>query len=591
MMKENHIARMLHNRAAKYRNREVFRYKSNDSYKSISWQSFKAQSEQVAQFLIANNAATASNIGIYSQNRPQWTITDLAILSIRSVVVPTYPTATFEQLKYIIDETEMEILFVGDDEQLANAQRALDETKSLKRVVTYACSAAKDERIISYKDILEMEFDKQAPQLTKQLEEAQPDDLATIIYTSGTTGEPKGVMLHHSQFMHAFKMHDQRLSLNSKDVSMCFLPLSHVFERTWTYYLLHCGGTNVYNLNPKDIIEELCNVSPTVMCVVPRFFEKTYDAIQQTAERWPKWQQRAFKWAIKTGQAYIEYEKNNQRAPLGLSLKRAIANALVYKKVRQAFGGNIRFMPCAGSALNRFLLRFFHSVGLYICYGYGATETTATVSCMSNQHYDFDYTGDIMPDIEVKTNADNMILVKGETVFSGYYKKPEQTAEVLKDGWYHTGDQGIIPKPGKLHMTERIKDIIKTSTGKYISPQKIELELSKSKFIEQICIIGDNRKYLTALIVPTYSAIETLANSQNIKAENMAVLLKEPIIYKLIEKELAKHQSHLPKHEQVIRFHLLHEPFSIDNTMLTNSLKVRRKQVNQIYSDRIEAMY
>ncbi|MBR8534880.1 long-chain fatty acid--CoA ligase [Carboxylicivirga sediminis] len=590
-MKENHIARMLRSRADKYTTREVFRYKNDESYQSIDWQTFKEQSEQIAKFLLAKKATTGSNIGIYSQNRPQWTISDLAILSIRSVVVPLYPTATFEQLKYIIDETGMEMLFVGDDEQLVNAQKALDETSSLKYVVTFNCNANNDERIFTFEQILETNCEEQTTQLYSQLEEGQADDLATIIYTSGTTGEPKGVMLHHSHFMHSFKIHDQRLSLSENDVSMCFLPLSHVFERTWTYYLLHCGGTNVYNVNPKAIIEELPKVSPTVMCVVPRFFEKTYDAIQQTADRWPQWQKNVFNWAIKTGQSYIEYEKDNRTAPFSLSVKRRIANALVYKKIKQVFGGNIRFMPCAGSALNNFLLRFFHSIGLHICYGYGTTETTATVSCMPNQNYDFDYTGDIMPDIEVKINEENMILVKGETVFSGYYKKPEQTAEVLKDGWYYTGDQGSIPQPGKLHMTERIKDIIKTSTGKYISPQKIELELSKSKFIEQICIIGDNRKYLTALIVPTYPAIEKLANSENIKAENMAVLLAEPFIYKLIEKEIAKCQTHLPRHEHVIKFHLLPEPFSIDNSMLTNSLKVRRKQVNQIYSDTIEAMY
>ncbi len=582
---------MLRKRAKQYGMREVFRYKRNNKYISVSWQTFKEQSEHIAKFLLSKNVLPASNIGIYSQNRPQWTITDLAILSTRSVVVPIYPTATFEQLKYIVDETEMQILFVGDDEQLENAQIVLKSSPSLKYIITFDCNEVDDERVVSFNTILSANYNEQSELLETRLNDAHEGDLATIIYTSGTTGEPKGVMLHHSQFMSSFDIHDKRLSLTDKDISMCFLPLSHVFERTWTYYLLHCGGTNIYNLNPKAIVEELPIAKPTVMCVVPRFFEKTYDGIQQTAERWPAWQKAVFNWAIKTGQTYIEYEKDNAKVPFGLSVRRKIANALVYKKIRQVFGGNIRFMPCAGSALNNFLLRFFHGIGLYICYGYGATETTATVSCMPNQKYDFDYTGDIMPGVDVKINEENMILVKGPTVFSGYYKKPKATEEVLKDGWYHTGDQGSIPESGKLHMTERIKDIIKTSTGKYISPQKIELYLSKSKYIEQLCVIGDNRKYLTALIVPTYAAIEKLANSENIKAEDMAVLLKEPLIYKLIEKEIIKCQSQLPKHEQVIKFHLLEKPFSIDNTMLTNSLKVRRKQVNQIYRDQIEAMY
>jgi len=590
-MEINHIAKMLRQRAEKYGAREVFRHKVNSEYQSISWNAFKTESEVIANFLLANKASTDSKIGIYSQNRPQWTIADLAILSVRGVVVPIYPTATFEQLKYIVDETEMQVLFVGDEEQLPNAIKALDYTKTLKCLITFDCAQQDDDRIVSFDDIIKANECAYAKQLEEQLNAAQNEDLATIIYTSGTTGEPKGVMLQHKQFMSSFKIHDKRLHLTDTDVSMCFLPLSHVFERTWTYYLLHCGGTNVYNLNPKSIIDELPRVKPTVMCVVPRFFEKTYDAIQLTAGKWPKPQKAIFNWAVNVGMKYIEFEKNGRTVPTSLKLKRNLANALVYKKVRQVFGGNIRYMPCAGSALNNFLLRFFHSIGLYICYGYGTTETTATVSCMPHANYDFDYTGDIMPNLDVKINDEQMILVKGDTVFTGYYKKPEATAEALKDGWYYTGDQGSIPAAGKLQMTERIKDIIKTSTGKYISPQKVELELSKSSLIEQICIIGDNRKYLTALIVPAFPAIQEIANSENIKAEEMAVLLKEPIIYKLIEKEILKFQSHLPKHEQVIRFHLLDSAFSIDNTMLTNSLKVRRKQVNQVYKEEIEAMY
>ncbi|MCU4157715.1 long-chain fatty acid--CoA ligase [Carboxylicivirga sp. A043] len=590
-MKETHVAQMLRNRAMKYGEREVFRYKKDKTYQSISWNSFRQQSEKIAHFLIEKGISTSSNIGIYSQNRPQWTIADLAILSCRAVVVPVYPTATYEQLSYIANETEMEILFVGDNEQIDKAVKVLDESEHLKCLITFDCEPNNDDRIFSFQEILDCDYSKHSEALKKQLSEGLEEDLATIIYTSGTTGEPKGSMLLHQQFMYAFQIHDQRLKLDEDDVSMCFLPLSHVFERTWTYYLLHCGATNVYNLNPKAIIEELPKVKPTVMCVVPRFFEKTYDAIQQTANKWPKAQKAIFDWAVKTGQQYIEYEKDSKKAPALLNLKRNIANALVYKKVRQVFGGNIRYMPCAGSALNKFLLRFFHSIGLYICYGYGATETTATVSCMPHQNYDFEYTGNIMPGIDVKVNDENMILVKGGTVFTGYYKKPDETKEVLKDGWYHTGDQGSIPAPDKLHMTERIKDIIKTSTGKYISPQKIELRLSESEFIEQLCVIGDNRKYLTALIVPSFDLIKSNLKKENIEVDSHEALIKHPRAVEIITEDIDKLQSALPHHEHIIHTTLLPEPFSIDNTMLTNSLKVRRKQVNEIYKEAIEAMY
>ncbi|TRX70297.1 long-chain fatty acid--CoA ligase [Carboxylicivirga sp. M1479] len=590
-MENKHIAHMLRKQADKYTSRDVFRHKVGNDYKSISWSQFKAESEQLAKYILQLGLGKQANIGIYSQNRPHWTTSDLAILSTGSVVVPIYPTATFTQLEYIVIETEMQLLFIGDNEQLDNAKQALNNTSTLQHVITFDCKKVDDDRFSRYEDIIKNQEDAFSEELNNRLATVKTDDLATIIYTSGTTGEPKGAMLNHSHFMYAFKIHDKRLTLGEDDVSMAFLPLSHVFERTWTYYLLHSGGINVYNLNPKEVINELPKVKPTVMCVVPRFFEKTYDAISLTADQWPKAQKAVFNWAIKTGQKYIEYQKDGSSIPAGLKIKRNIANALVYKKIRQVFGGNIKYMPCAGSALNNFLLRFFHSIGLFICYGYGATETTATVSCMPDSNYDFDYTGDIMPNIEVKINDENMILVKGETVFSGYYKKPEETAEVLIDGWYYTGDQGSIPEPGKLHMTERIKDIIKTSTGKYISPQKIELQLSKSDLIEQLCVIGDNRKYLSALIVPSFDVLKKLAAKQGINYTSDADLAKHPAVHTLIQESIEILQTELPKHEHVIKISILPEAFSIDNTMLTNSLKVRRKQVNIAYKEIIEAMY
>jgi len=590
-MNNNHIAHMLRQRASKYGTREVFRYKEKETYQSISWNSFASQAEIISTYLLSEGIQTDAKIGIYSQNCPQWTISDLAILSIRAVVVPFYPTATHAQLKYIIDETDMEVLFVGENDQLDNAIEALTKTESLKRIITFNCRLVNHPQVVALDTILKGDYSPHKAIFDQQFHAASENDLATIIYTSGTTGEPKGVMLHHKQFMCAFEIHDKRLTLGEDDVSMCFLPLSHVFERTWTYYLLHSGGTNIYNLDPKQIIDELPKAKPTVMCVVPRFFEKTYDAINHTANTWIKPQKAVFNWAVSVGQQYIEFEKDNKKAPFFLQIKRTIANALVYKKVRQVFGGKIRYMPCAGSALNNHLLRFFHGIGLYICYGYGATETTATVSCMPTANYDFEYSGNIMPNLEVKINDEGMILVKGDTVFTGYYKKPTETAEVLKDGWYYTGDQGSMPQTGKLHMTERIKDIIKTSTGKYISPQKVELVLLQGDLIEQICVIGDNRKYLSALIVPALSPLKAFANKQGIAYQNNTDLVNNPRIIHEVEKQVNTLQSGLPKHEKVAKITLLDQTFSIDNSMLTNSLKVRRKQVNIAYHKEISCMY
>ncbi len=591
-MKDNHLARIFRNRAIQYGNKEVFRYKEGDKYASVSWNSFIEQADLLSCFLLAEGIDKAANIGIYSPNHPEWTIADLAILSVGGVVVPMYSTSTFEQIKYIIDETQMSILFVGCEDQLKHAQKALDACESLQKLVTFNCTIPDDDRIVALCDLLNQSYPSNPKKELKQrLEVLNEDDLATIIYTSGTTGEPKGVMLDHHNFIHSFKIHDDRLDLGEQDVSLCFLPLSHVFERAWTYYVLYSGAVNVYNSNPKEIMEVLPLAKPTVMCAVPRFFEKIYEGIQNTTEKWPKTKKAIFDWALATGLQYIEYQKDAKKPPLSLAVKRSAANLLVMKKLRNVFGGHIKYMPCAGAALDKNLLRFFHAMGLMINYGYGATETTATVSCMKKDTWDYEFTGDIMPETQVKISDENMILVKGGTVFKGYYNKPEATAEVLKDGWYYTGDQGSIPVPGKLLMTERIKDIIKTSTGKYISPQKIELLLSQSELVEQLCVIGDNRKFLTALIVPVFSKLKVLAKENGLEINDLKTLVNHPKVINLFYHNIIALQTHLPPHEKVVKFTLLEEHFTIDNWMLTNSLKVRRKQVNKVYRDTIEKMY
>ncbi len=591
-MEELHLAHMLRHRADKYGQREAFRYKQEGIYKDISWLTFKEQAEKLSCFLLSKGINKQDNIGIYSPNCPQWTISDLAILSCRAVVVPVYATATLAQLKYIVEETEMKVLFVGDDEHLEVASQLLDDDNALKLIVTYNCSSHNDKRVIRFDNVVGESYENTwHEKLETCLNCAQADDIATIIYTSGTTGEPKGAMLDHNNFLASFKAHSERLSLGENDVSLCFLPLSHIFERAWTFFLLYSGGVNVYNPNPKKVIEELPIVKPTVLCVVPRFFEKTYDGIIGTSEKWSKLQKNIFDWALSVGHEYINYQKEGTTAPFKLRLKRTIADKLVFKKVRKVFGGNIKYMPCSGAGMSSEHRRFFHALGIFVNYGYGATETLATVSCMRHDKYDFEYTGDIMPGVDVKISDNNMILVKGETVFKGYYKKPKQTAKVLKDGWYHTGDQGKLIEGGKLLMTERIKDIIKTSTGKYVSPQKIELLLSQSEMIEQMCVIGDNRQYLTALIVPSFERIVKHLPCQGKEVSKYADMVTHDQIIEQFQKTIKETLCELPSHEQVAKFALLHEPFTIENEMLTSSMKVRRKQVTSAYEEVIEELY
>ena len=593
-MKE-HIAHMIRNRASRYGSREVFRYRDNrsGSYKSYSWNELTRDADKVSRALISLGFGHESLIGIFSDNRLEWTVTDIGILGIRGVVVPFFATASRSQVKYIVDETEMQLMFVGNSEQLEKAAWLLDHSESLERIVIFQEGIEiKDERCISWENFLKLGEDPLFGNELEQLfDEAQPMDMATIIYTSGTTGEPKGVMLGHDNFMECFVIHDNRLDLTDRDVSLCFLPLSHIFERAWTYLLLHYGAVNVFLENPREVINVLPLVNPTLMCTVPRFFEKTYEGIQTETSKWPKIKKNIFDWAIAIGHQCSEYRSISADLPAGLKFKGMLAEKLVLKKLRNVFGKNMRQMPCAGSAIREDLLRFFHATGLFINEGYGATETTASVSCFKNDRYEFDSVGTVMPGVVVKFSNEGEIMVKGPTVFRGYYKKPEETARVLKDGWYMTGDKGHFTKDGNLVMSDRIKDLFKTSVGKYVSPQKLELLLGQEKLIEQVIVVGDNRKYVSALIVPSFGHLQSTAEKLGLDPADRKKIVSNDAIKQIYQVKINELQAEVTPYERVVKFTLLPEPFSIENSAMTSTLKLRRKVIAEQYKEEIELMY
>jgi len=589
-----HISLLLKEQTATYKGRTVFMFKnkSTQKYDSINWTELFGLTNQVSLSLLNLGLLPHDKIGILSHNKPEWVISDLGIMGIRAVVVPLYATVSKNEIKYIVDETEMKLLFAGNQEQIEKAAWLADNCKSLQHIIVFEGSVPDDERFIHWEDFLNQ---SKQNHLTEQLDNIQKefkeDDIATIIYTSGTTSEPKGVILGHDNFFSAFRINQERLQVSDKEKSLCFLPLSHVFERTWTLFLLYCGAINVFLENPRQVIDELPKVRPTLMCTVPRFFEKTYEGIQREAQKWPRFKQNIFNWSVKIGLEYIEYLKNAQAAPKPLQLKRKLADKLVLKKLRSIFGGNIKFMPCAGAAIKPNLLRFFHAAGIFINYGYGATETTATVSCFKSDIYNFDYCGSIMPETEVRISEENEILVKGNTVFKGYYNKPEATSQVLKEGWYYSGDEGYIVNNEYLAMTDRIKDLIKTSGGKYVSPQKIELLVGDDQYIEQIVVIGDNRKFITALIVPSFDLLEPHFSRLGLSKEDKKAIINHLEIKQLIKDRIEEAQSELTHYEKIITFILLDEPFSIDNKTLTNTLKIRRKFIETQYKTEIDSMY
>ncbi len=593
-MEFNSIPEMIRDRAAKYQDKVVLQYRDRQAKDTIltkTWNQLLAEFTKLSRVLLSESYGKNDNIGIFSSNCPEWTVTDLAILNIRAVSVPFFSTASREQCKYIVDETAMKLMFVGDQIQLDNALWLLDNTKSLQRIVVFNDAIEiKNPSCISFNDYLNEPIDK-SEQLGKIQQSASIDDLATIIYTSGTTGEPKGVMLKHENFVYTFPLHKERLDLNEDDISMAFLPLSHIFERTWSYYVYYVGGTNFILDNPKEVIEVMPIANPTILCVVPRFYEKTYEGIQAEKNRWPGYKQKIFDWSINVGYKVSEYRKKGQSLPGLLKIKHNIAEKLVLKKLRSIFGTNLRATPCSGAKLPMHLLKFFHATGIFVNYGYGATETTATVSCFKTERYEFESVGSIMPGVEVKIGDNNEIMVKGKTVFAGYYKKPKETAESLVDGWYMSGDEGHISELGNLVMTDRIKDLMKTSVGKYVSPQKIETLLAQYTLIEQLVVVGDDRKYVTALIVPEKTKLLDLATMYSIKYSDEKELLNNPEIINHIRERMEKLQSSLPKYEKVTHFTLLSEPFTIENNMLTSTLKTKRRVIEKQYADIIEKMY
>jgi long-chain acyl-CoA synthetase len=594
MMKE-HIAHMVRNQAARYGSKEVFRFKdkSDNSFKSYSWSEFTRDADKVSRSLIALGFGHESLVGIFSDNRLEWTLTDIGTLAIRAIVVPFFGTASKSQVKYIVDETEMQIIFAGNQEQFEKSLWLLDHTDSLKKIIAFpGVTATDDPRCLPWEEFIKLGEDQLfGDELELFYEQSQPLDIATILYTSGTTGEPKGVMLGHDNFMECFIIHDHRLDITDQDVSLCFLPLSHVFERTWTFYLMHCGAVNVFLENPREVINTLPIANPTVMCTVPRFFEKTYDGILVEMAKWPKIKRTIFEWAIAVGHQCSEYRKKSAKLPAGLQYKHKIAEMLVFKKLRLVFGKNIRQMPCAGAAIREDLLRFFHAAGLQVNYGYGATETTATVSCFKNDDYEFESCGTVMPGLQVKFTEDGEIMVKGPTVFKGYYKKPQETDIALKDGWYLTGDQGRFSDEGNLVMIDRIKDLFKTSVGKYVSPQKLELLIGQENHIEQVIVVGDNKKYVSALIVPSFEHLKAIAEKLGLDPADRKKLVTHEAVLALFQELLDRLQVDLTPYEKVVKFTLLTEPFTIENEAMTSTLKLRRKAIVRQYSAEIELMY
>lgn len=590
-----HIVNQIRERAAHNPSQLAVRTADDDAtdaWKALNWQEFQTIIDQTSLALLKLDLPAQSKVAIWSQNMPQWSAADIGALQARLVTVPLYPTNTIEQVQYILNETEASVMFVGEQSQYNDALELLALCPNLKTIVTFDhnielgdCSNA-----VRFDDFIKDGADRAL--LDERLAQINMDDLFTLIYTSGTTGEPKGVMLDYTNMAASFKGHDGIIHIDSLDTSLSFLPLSHIFERAWSYYVLARGAMNVYLQNPRNVAEALKTVRPTVVCAVPRLYEKIYTTIFSKVDTAPAVRRAIFKTALKIGTAYMNRKRMNKPVPAYLAKLNNIADKVVFSKIRDNLGGRIRFMPCGGARLDDDINRFFHAIGVKVVVGYGLTETVATVTCFRDSEFEFGTCGLPLPGVQVRIGEGGEILVKGDTVMKGYYLKPEETAKTFtEDGWFRTGDAGLVDENGALRITERIKELMKTSNGKYIAPQFVEGTLGKDRFIEQIAIIADARNYVTALIVPAFEALEEYAKELNIKYQNHKELIAHSEINQLIQQRLDSIQTSLAKFEQVKKFTLLPKEFSIELGEITPTLKLRRKTIMERFKKEIEAMY
>ena len=599
-MNTSYLSLLIQRQAQKYGERVALKYRdyATSMWIPVSWNQFSEKVSKVSRALVALGVQAQENIGVFSQNKPECLYTDFGAFGVRAVTVPLYATSSEAQVHYILQDAAIRFLFVGEQYQYDVASRVQNLCHTLKRIIVFDSSvklAPGDTNSLYYEDFLalgdNMELQQQVDKLTA---ESSPQDLANILYTSGTTGESKGVMLHHSCYEAAFKAHHGRLTtLGEQDVVMNFLPFTHIFERAWSYYCLDRGCVLCINLRPQDIQKTIKEVRPTAMCSVPRFWEKVYAGVLEKINETTGLKKMLMLDALKGGKAHnIDYLMNGKTPPAMLRAKYKFYDKTIYSLLKKTIGiENGNFFPTAGAAIPEKVEEFVHSVGINMVAGYGLTETTATVSCGWIGDYRIGSVGRLMPGLELKFGEDNEILLRGETITKGYYKKEAITRNALtEDGWFHTGDAGYM-KDGFLYLTERIKDLFKTSNGKYIAPQAIETKMVVDRYIDQISIIADQRKFVSALIVPEYQQVENYAKDHHIAYTDMKDLLQKTEIQELFRMRIETLQQEFAHYEQIKRFTLLPEPFSMERGELTNTLKIKRPVLLKNYAAEIEKMY
>lgn len=565
--------------------------KKDAGWKELSWNKFGEIIFKTANAL--KNAGIGENdkVAIYSDNSSEWMIFDLAAMVVGAVSVPIYSTNNAEQAEYIINDSEAKIILVGDQAQYDAALQILQkEDNSLETIVVSKKAVWIKKEFSSF--YLEDFIAKASPQF--ECCKKEYGDVATIIYTSGTTGTPKGVMLTHGNFIKALDAHFEFFKFKNfeEELSLAFLPLTHVFERSWSLLCLY-GGARVYFLeDPKNISKALEEVKPTMMCAVPRFFQKVYAGVLEKAEEGSSLKKKIFNWARVVGWETAELRRNGKAVPFGLKIKETVADALVFSKIKERMGGRLWFLPCGGASLSPEVTKFFESVGIHVTVGYGLTETTATLTLFPLTHFEHGTSGRPLPGVELRIGEYDEIQVRGNGIMKGYYNRPEETQKVFtEDGWFKTGDAGKIDDKGNLIITDRLKDLMKTSNGKYIAPQPVENLLTNNNFIQQIVLIAEGRQFVSALIVPNFEFLKDYLKKNSIPFTSWEEIVKNEKVNDFYKEKIKELQHDLSDYEKVKRFTLMPAEFDISTGEITPTLKVKRGVVLKKYADLIEEMY
>src|ERR1035437_1127241 len=570
--------------------------KVNGVYEGINYAELKSETENFALGLAALGVRRGDKLAIMAENRPKWVFSDMAILGLGAVDVPLYPSLTAESVQFILNNSESKGIIISNKFQLNKVLKIKSYCHQLKFIIVMNEKdiTPKTQGLYSFKEVQKMGelFGNNHSRYFKDcIRKVNENDLCTIIYTSGTTGEPKGVMLSHKNILSNVTKTLEIFPIGTDDIFLSFLPMCHIFERMGGYYTgFSSGGAIYFAESIESISQNIIEVKPTILTTVPRLFERIYAKIIKNIESQSATKQKIFYWAIETGRQYM-FAKKEHKISIALSVKRKIADKLVYSKLREKMGGKLKYFISGGAALPRDIGEFFEAVGILIIEGYGLTESSPIITANRLDDYKFGSVGKIFPGVEVKIAADGEILVKGPNIMQGYYKNKKETEESLKNGWLHTGDIGHFDTEGFLFITDRKKHLFKTSSGKYIAPTHIENLFLESKFIDQFVLIGDRRKFLSALIVPDFEALREYADSHKIeyKTDHDLVNMKE--IHELFDKDMSQFQKKLANYEKVRKFTLLDHTFSIESGEITPSFKIKRKFVEERYGPLIEEMY